>query len=199
MHPKMYAEYERILTQFAVTGSILEVGATPKTDCLLMLPCLRNAKERVGINLDGPWDHEGVHIVGGNANDMHMFGDARFDLVLCNAVLEHDPYFWRSVAEMTRVLKPGGTLFIGVPGYTVLSLERLKRPLKKLPVVGPFFRYQLGSIIKSTLTHDIHSAPGDYYRFSPEAVQTVLFEGYRDVQVRSILVPPRLIGYGTKA
>jgi hypothetical protein len=30
-------------------------------------------------------------------------------------------------------------------------------------------------------------------------VQTVLFEGYRDVQVRSILVPPRLIGYGTKA
>ena len=51
---------------------------------------------------------------------------------------------------------------------------------------------------KSTLTHDIHSAPGDYYRFSPEAVQTVLLEGYQNVLVKSLLVPPRLIGYGTK-
>ena len=199
MHPKMYEAYEQVVSKFVVTGAVLEVGATPKPESLLTLPCLRGAKERVGINLDGPWDYEGFHVVQGNANSMPMFADGHFDLVLCNAVLEHDPFFWRSVAEMTRVLRPGGTLFIGVPGYTVLSLERFKRPLKRLPLVGRFFRYQLGSIVKSTLTHDIHAAPGDYYRFSPEAVKQVFFEGFRDVQVRSMLVPPRLFGFGTKA
>ena len=55
--------------------------------------------------------------VTGNANRMDAFEDEMFDLVLSNATLEHDKHFWLSVAEMHRVLRPGGLLVIGVPGF----------------------------------------------------------------------------------
>lgn len=38
-----------------------------------------------------------------------------FDLVLCTEVLEHVPYPERAVAELARILKPGGTLVITAP------------------------------------------------------------------------------------
>ena len=51
-----------------------------------------------------------------NANDM-PFADASFDLVMSVSTLEHDKHFWLSLAEMKRVLRPGGVLAIAVPGY----------------------------------------------------------------------------------
>jgi hypothetical protein len=50
----------------------------------------------------------------------------------------------------------------------------------------------------ATITFQIHDAPGDYYRFSPQAFKEVFFEGMNDVEVRSIMLPPRIIGVGTK-
>ncbi len=49
-----------------------------------------------------------------NANDMSMFSGGSFDLVMSNAMLEHNPYFWKSIFEMNRVLASGGLLIIGV-------------------------------------------------------------------------------------
>ena len=43
------------------------------------------------------------------------FPDARFDTVLCTEVLEHSPEPLTLLAEMERVLKPGGTLIATVP------------------------------------------------------------------------------------
>ncbi|MBR0655825.1 class I SAM-dependent methyltransferase [Roseomonas arctica] len=43
------------------------------------------------------------------------FGDGHFDHVLCTEVLEHAEAPEALVAEMRRVLKPGGTLLITVP------------------------------------------------------------------------------------
>lgn len=40
------------------------------------------------------------------------FGDAEFDLVLCSQVIEHVLDADRAVAELRRVLRPGGTLVI---------------------------------------------------------------------------------------
>ncbi len=66
---------------------------------------------------------------------MECFCDARFDVVLCNAVIEHDRYFWKTIEEIKRVAKPGGLVVIGAPGYARLKGEGIKSFLRKLPVV----------------------------------------------------------------
>lgn len=38
-----------------------------------------------------------------------------FDLIVCNSVLEHIPKFWLAVAEMQRILAPGGIVWVSVP------------------------------------------------------------------------------------
>ena len=40
--------------------------------------------------------------------------------------------------------------------------------------------------------------PGDYYRFSEQAVREVFFEGMKEVEIRTVLVPPRIIGTGIR-
>lgn len=52
----------------------------------------------------------------GNALSL-PFPDATFDKVVCSEVLEHIPDYRRAIAEIDRVLKPGGTLAISVPRY----------------------------------------------------------------------------------
>ena len=43
------------------------------------------------------------------------FAAQTFDTILCNAVLEHVPQPFAAVAELDRVLKPGGTMLLCVP------------------------------------------------------------------------------------
>jgi SAM-dependent methyltransferase len=44
------------------------------------------------------------------------FPDSAFDVVVCCEMLEHDPAFWLSLAEMGRVLCPGGRLVVTARG-----------------------------------------------------------------------------------
>jgi SAM-dependent methyltransferase len=45
------------------------------------------------------------------------FADASFDAVICSEVLEHVPDDLAIFQELTRVLRPGGTLILGTPDY----------------------------------------------------------------------------------
>lgn len=195
MHPRVYQEFNRICRKRRAGGDVLEVGAVPHAGSLLNLDALTDASSKLGINLDGPHRYGDFEILRVNANDMGCFPDARFDTVLCNAVLEHDPYFWKTVSEVRRVTKPGGLVVVGVPGYCKLPFEKPYRYLmRRIPGVH---RY-LNALVTSTLTQYIHLAPGDYYRFSKDAVRDVLLEGMIDVEVGSVLMPPRIIGSGRK-
>ena len=55
----------------------------------------------------------GVH---GDANHL-PFADASFDRVICSETLEHVPTDETAIAELRRVLRPGGRLAISVPRY----------------------------------------------------------------------------------
>lgn len=69
------------------------------------------ARAYVGVDMrDGP----GVDIVA--TADALPFPDASFDVVVSTEMLEHDPAFWLSLAEMGRVLRPGGQLILTTRG-----------------------------------------------------------------------------------
>jgi SAM-dependent methyltransferase len=194
MHPIVFKAFDDICRERGAGGRVLEVGAVASPDTLLMLPSLRDAEERVGINLDGPFAFDGCVVHRGNANAMPEFADRSFDTVLCNATLEHDPWFWKSLAEMRRVLKPAGVFVVGVPGFADISMMRWTGVLRYLPLSRRF----VNAWRASTLTLHVHNFPGDYYRFSVEACRSVLLEGLEAQTVQSVLVPPRIIGAGVK-
>ena len=176
MSPKVKRRFHAIIRRSGIKPArALEVGGLMGEDSLLRFPELAGA-ERYCLNLVDLPSEDGITAVRGNANDMRQFKDDWFDLVVCCSTLEHDKRFWLSVAEMKRVLAPGGLLVIGVPGY-VKDEERDQG--------------------RSTLTYRVHYA-FDYYRFSEQAVREVFFDGMRRVRVRAMMTPPRIIGHGRK-
>ena len=54
--------------------------------------------------------------VKGDALDL-PFADGTFDCVIASEILEHVPEDDRAIAELVRVLKPGGTLAVTVPRW----------------------------------------------------------------------------------
>ena len=135
MHPRVYREFERICSERGATGSVLEVGAEPSDVSLLCMKSLGKTTEKVGVNLDGPYKYRDFMILKSNANSMDCFEDDRFDVVLCNAMLEHDKYFWKTVEEIRRVARPGGLIVIGAPGYRRFKVEIVKSVLRRIPLL----------------------------------------------------------------
>lgn len=191
MHPTIYNEFIEIVTAIKVKGRILEVGAVPSANSLLAIDALRE-EERIGINIAGNAVFGGFKIIEGNGNDMAMFPTGHFDFVLSNATIEHDPFFWKTCAEIRRVLRIGGAAVIAAPGFTVESA------VTELALQAPWGEDKWKSWDSSALTYRYHGAPMDYYRFSPTAFRDVIFEGYRDITLKSVMIPPRIIGYGFK-
>lgn len=203
MHPRIFREFDQIVRKYNVRGRVLEIGAVPQENTLLMLPCLAGTA-RIGINLEGGAICN-IRIIKANANQM-PFPDDYFSCVLCNATLEHDMFFWRTCDEMKRVTKHNGLIVIGVPGFTrfpyntaykayrgVSGKPKMKslaqRIYNKMPIPG-FMKY-------ATLTYIVHSAPDDFWRFSANAVEQVLLQNCSNVEVRKLMIPPRFIGIGT--
>ena len=199
MHPRVYREFEKICTEHPIRGSVLEVGATATDDCLLEMKPLQQASERIGLDFTGPIEQNGYKILKGNANAMDCFEDNRFDAVLCSSVLEHDKYFWKTLSEIKRVTKPGGMVVIGVPGYSKLRAEKVKGLWARMPLVRRLqVNEYLNMFFTSTITFQVHNWPGDFYRFSPQAMRYVFIEEMENIEVRTIMLPPRVIGIGIK-
>ena len=175
MRPEVHDAFHRIICDTRIRPSeALEVGGLVGPRSLLRFPELATAS-RSCLNVRAMSGRRGVEAVTGNAHDM-PFEDERFDLVMSNATLEHDRQFWLSLVEMHRVLRPGGLIIIGVPGY-------IKDPENDRG--------------RATLTYRVHYR-FDYYRFSEQAVREVFLEGMEQPQIVVVPAPPRIIGWGWK-
>jgi len=196
MHPEIFQEFDRICANHDIHGRALEIGATPDDSTLLNLPSLMGVDEKIGIDLSGASTFRDISIRAMDAHDMHDFPDRHFDVVICNSVLEHDPFFWLTLAEIRRVAKPGALIVMGAPGFGQYRREKwFRRLLAKLPrIMCPSGGWAMQH---STLTLGLHNYPGDYYRFTEQAFRDVIFAGMKDVYVFSVLNPPRIIGYGS--
>jgi len=201
MHPAVFDTFEKILSGKDLSGPVLEVGAVPSEKTLLNLPSLANLPDKTGINMDGPYTFKDYLFIRGNANCMDMFPDDHFGIVLCNAMFEHDKYFWKSLAEIKRVTSPGGWVFIGTPGYAGPRFRKLKDRFGRNDWYKKLQKSQwMNRFLVSTPTLELHGDVwGDFYRFSPAAFREVFFEGYREVTIMQIMNPPRIIGSGRKA
>lgn len=84
----------------------------------------------------------------------------RFDLVVCEQVLEHLPQIDGAIATLERVLKPGGRLIVGVPifppplhllrRHLVPRLDRAFAPKKSR---GHLQYFTLGSFLRTITAH----------------------------------------------
>jgi len=200
MHPAVFRVFETICSNHGARGPVLEVGAVPGPESLLRLVSLRDSGPRIGLNLTGGGEYDGYRIIEGNANAMTQFTDGQFATVLCNATLEHDRCFWKSVAEIHRVTARGGRIAIGVPGYAGMGPETFA-PRRSL--LGWLLRIgargkHAETIAAGTVTLGVHNFPGDYYRFSEQAVREIFMAGLADVVLHTVLNPPRIIAAGRK-
>lgn len=202
MHPAVFATFDDICRRHATAGVVLEVGAAPHADTLLMLPSLAASKERIGVSLETESRIDGFTILQRDVHDLSCFESDRFDIILCNAVLEHDPTFWLSLAEMRRVAKPGGLLVIGVPGYAIPPAGFWRPLLALLTRCLPgksATRTRIEEHLAGTPVLGLHDFPGDFYRFSEQACREVLLAGMQPLEFRRVLNPPRFIVAGRKS
>ncbi len=127
-----------VVETFALPGPVLEIGAyqVEGQEDIADLRGLFPGREYTGVDLrPGP----GVDVVA----DVEALPQANASVgtVIAMNTFEHVPRFWRGFAEIHRVLRPDGALFLSCPFY-----------------------------------FHIHDYPGDYWRFTPQALRLLLEE-----------------------
>jgi len=94
------------------------------------------------IRAEAPWDYVTADLVRDDV-DLRLdaahipFGEARFDAVVANHVLEHVVEDRAAVAEFFRVLAPGGWMLLTVPMDKDAAETRLLHPGRPLAELGP--------------------------------------------------------------
>ena len=81
-------------------------------------------KELYGIDIvENPLHYEHIRYSKCDANDMSMFEDSKFKIVILSHVLEHIETPQKVIDEIHRILKPDGILYIEVPLETEVKPE----------------------------------------------------------------------------
>jgi SAM-dependent methyltransferase len=188
---------DRLLQRWPPPGPrVLELGADADTASHL---AARFGDGFVAVDLAPDAAARAAGVRTGDANRMPEFDDASFDAVITTSMFEHDRHFWRSLAEIRRVLAPGGRLYVEVPGYAsrISARARYARAVRNRLNRRGWHGAAGAAVVSravSTRTYPVHMEPHDYYRFSAFAVEHVLFEGLRSIEVREEMDPPRLLG-----
>jgi SAM-dependent methyltransferase len=95
-----------------VEGSILEVGSKDYGSTVPFRRELQYTGRYVGLDMeDGP----GVDVVGDLSFGLCGLEPESFSLIICCSVLEHVKKPWDMAANMERLVRPGGTVYIAVP------------------------------------------------------------------------------------
>lgn len=103
---------------------ILDIGAGSGTDLLGLRTVFPNAS-LIGVesylpNIEILKINKIEHVSMNMENDKLPFPDGSIDLVLTNQFLEHTKEIFWIMHEVSRVLKPGGHLIVGVPNLASL-------------------------------------------------------------------------------
>ncbi|MGH7500187.1 MAG: class I SAM-dependent methyltransferase [Longimicrobiales bacterium] len=78
-----------------------------------------------------------VDLARGSAGSL-PFASATFDIVLCTEVLEHVADPAAVIAELVRVVRPGGRVIVSIPNEA--NIDRAKRVLRRTPLLRTWLR-----------------------------------------------------------
>ena len=182
---RVASEFARFVVKQETSGPYLQIGVGVPDQCALVR--LAGERHALGQGLEPGSSAEGIVCHVGGPADLGQFADGQFETVLWNDALAHDRAFWRTLDELRRILAPGGTLILSVPGFSNAP-DRAG-----VTVAGP----KGNPIPDTTPTYRIHGAP-DFWRISPQAMRQVVLEGFEAVDIKVSSMPPRIFGIGVK-
>jgi SAM-dependent methyltransferase len=140
---------------------------------LLLREAATFARKAVGLDLSrgmlGPARARGLSVVQGSLTDVPL-PSASFDLVYCMKVLAHIPPIERAVAELARLVRPGGHVLLEF--YNPYSLRALAKR-----VAGP------GAIAANTTEKDVFTRYDTTARARSYLPPDLEFVGVRGVRV----------------
>ena len=95
--------------QFPAGSVVYDIGSKGQAETSLDL--IQPGVKLISVDIDPAAKPD----ILADAHDLHMIPDNTADGVFTSSVLEHVRDPWKVVAEIERILKPGGLVFIGVP------------------------------------------------------------------------------------
>ncbi len=104
---------------------VLDIGCGDGTMLATLPDC-----DKTGIDMSGAALEQSRARLGGKATILKMnmeamtFADASFDKISCSEVLEHVLHPDRALAEIARVLKPGGTAAVSIPNEGAIKFAK---------------------------------------------------------------------------
>ena len=199
MSPEVNCLFNTILSGYQLTGPVLEVGVTSEDDSLINLPCLNAIPVKVGVNIE-EFKSEKYKFILADGNDLSQIESDTFQIVLCNSVLEHDLFFWKTLSEIKRITASGGMIVIGVPGYRDMGLDKFLFKSKFIRKLIHFISPSMSKNVMhaSTITLGEHFYPDDFYRFSKGALEKLFMADLLNVEIHEVMLPPRFIAFGVK-
>jgi SAM-dependent methyltransferase len=184
---RIVQEFEKLAQKYGVWGPYLEIGTSRQTQAVTSADHFKGT-ERHLVNIAESDGLNGASFYQCDTHDMRgLFADGCFGTVIANATLEHDKHFWLSVEEMKRVLAPGGILMVVASGFSQAPKQA------GIQILGP----KGNPVPHTTPTYEVHGSP-DYWRFSPQAMKQVILDGFEVKEVRSMMMPPRIVGVAMK-
>ncbi len=121
MHQSSYAKMESFFRTYrdrfpGVDGMarVLEVGSKTYEGQTNYRGLVDDSREKyTGLDLEAG---QNVDVVAKSGFVWPEFADDSFDVCISGQTFEHNPYFWVTMAEIARVLAPGGYVCIIAPG-----------------------------------------------------------------------------------
>lgn len=98
----------------SIQGDVLSIGSGDDSDG--QGSCYRDYFTQAATYTTSEYpDEAGVCDLRLDVRKMPEVPDGRYDGIFCSGVLEHVDDFTRAMGELTRILRPGGELLLGLP------------------------------------------------------------------------------------